>query len=90
MSQWFVHLIREMVLLAILLTASSKCWYDIVDRYTPIYEYFSSQFKRPPDKGLITGSLVLWFMIAMNIILFIHSLFLIYSPHVHFRNQKTR
>ena len=62
---------------AILAWRGTKCWYEIVDLYCPIYTYFAKELKKPPDNGIITGSIIFWFMIGMNIILFLRGLYLI-------------
>ena len=76
-SSWFAHLIGAMIHSAILAWHGTKRWYEIVDLYRPIYTYFAKELKKPPDNGIITGSIIFWFMIGMNIILFLRGLYLI-------------
>ena len=70
-SSWFAHLIGAMMHSAILALHRTKRWYEIVDLYRPIYTSFAKDLKKPPDNGIITGSIIFWFMIGMNIFLFL-------------------
>jgi hypothetical protein len=89
LSSYFAHFIGAGLHSIIMAGIGTKCWYSVVDEYKPSYTYFTKRLKKPSDKGFLTGCSVLFFMMGMNLILFLRGIFLIVL-YVRRRRAATR
>ena len=76
LNMYFCNLCGMSLALALWQSLKCKCWYFVIDRFSPIYDYANARLKRPPD-GTITASIILSTMFIVNLIMLINGFCLI-------------
>ncbi len=77
LNMWFAHLFGACGLLAYNTRSRVDSWYLALDDVKVPYEYLSHRIKKPPD-GFITATVVLCLIIFVNMLMFLHGLYIIY------------